>query len=115
MQDTTTQDHLPGDAGADDPPATFTLAGVRFGQLSDRGQLLSVGVVDVKRIEVAAELRERGLGARIRQQQHATCEGPTSVEIARGRCGPRRQRATAVREGFDFFLPSRPEWDGPGE
>ncbi|MCA9880511.1 MAG: AzlC family ABC transporter permease [Thermomicrobiales bacterium] len=34
MQDTTTQDHLPGDAGADDPPATFTLAGVRFGVIT---------------------------------------------------------------------------------
>ena len=31
MQDTTTQDHEPDDAATDDPPTTFTLAGVRFG------------------------------------------------------------------------------------
>lgn len=31
MPDTTTQDHPPNDAAANDPPATFTLAGVRFG------------------------------------------------------------------------------------
>lgn len=31
MPDTTTQAHPPDDAAANDPPATFTLAGVRFG------------------------------------------------------------------------------------
>jgi hypothetical protein len=38
---------------------------LRLGQLGDSGQLLGVGVVDVKRVEVAAESCQRGLGGGI--------------------------------------------------
>ena len=43
MQDTTTQDLAPDDAATDDPPASFTLAGVRFGVI--RMLPLTVGSV----------------------------------------------------------------------